>query len=68
MSPDKAPNTLGSDAWLGASEYERGSELHTRATNFFTAVKWDTLTTIAFGIKTASPASLRTNFPWDILI
>lgn len=47
MSTYKASSSLGSDAWLGASQYEPGSEWHTRAINFFKAVNWDALATIA---------------------
>ncbi|ATY65232.1 kinase-like domain [Cordyceps militaris] len=47
MSTDEASRLLGSDAWLEAGEYEPGSELHTRATNFVKAVNWDALATTA---------------------
>ncbi|OAA79292.1 Protein kinase-like domain protein [Akanthomyces lecanii RCEF 1005] len=47
MSTYKASSSLGSDAWLGASQYEPGSEWHTRAINFFKAVNRDELATIA---------------------
>ncbi|KAK2595514.1 hypothetical protein QQS21_006789 [Conoideocrella luteorostrata] len=47
MRTQQPSHALGSDAWLGADEYEPGSELHTRATNFFTVVNWDALSSIA---------------------
>lgn len=48
MTDDSAPTSaLGSDSWLGADEYESGSALHTRATNFLSTVKWDVLADIA---------------------
>ncbi|KEZ39514.1 Protein kinase-like domain [Scedosporium apiospermum] len=48
MTDDSAPTSaLGSDTWLGANEYESGSALHTRATNFLSTAKWDVLADIA---------------------
>ncbi|OAQ99561.1 hypothetical protein LLEC1_01332 [Akanthomyces lecanii] len=47
MSTDEASLSLGSDAWLGASDYEPGSDWHTRAINFFKAVNWDALAATA---------------------
>ena len=38
---------LGSEAWLGADEYEPGSVLHTRATQFLEAINWNVLAGIA---------------------
>lgn len=49
MSENEACSALGSDAWLGADEYEPGSELHTRAITFFNTVNWDALAILASG-------------------
>ncbi|KAK3381135.1 hypothetical protein B0H63DRAFT_501844 [Podospora didyma] len=40
-------SALGSDSWLGVDEYEPGSELYVRATEFLATVKWDLLANIA---------------------
>jgi hypothetical protein len=40
-------SAVGGDAWLGADEYEPGSPLHTRATDFLKSIKWDVLAGIA---------------------
>ena len=42
---------LGSDAWLDANEIDEESELHTRATAFVAAIKWEQLKTLASGIR-----------------
>ena len=42
---------LGSDAWLDANEIDEESELHTRATTFVAAIKWEKLKTLASGIR-----------------
>lgn len=42
-----SPVPIGSDSWLGASEYRPGSFLHNRATKFFETTKWDILLDIA---------------------
>ena len=44
-------NHLGSDAWLDANEIDEESELHTRATTFVTAIKWEELKVLASGIR-----------------
>lgn len=47
MSKHQTSLCIGSDAWLGASQYQPDSELHARATSFFQAVNWESLTTVA---------------------
>jgi hypothetical protein len=44
-------NHLGSDAWLDANGIDEESELHTRATTFVAAIKWENLKTLASGIR-----------------
>lgn len=47
MSADKVPHAIGSDAWIGANDYQPGSKLYIRATDFFEAVNWDKLAAVA---------------------
>lgn len=48
LNSEMAPSSaIGSDAWLGADEYESNSPLHTRAIDFMKTVKWDVLAYIA---------------------
>ena len=42
---------IGSDAWLEANEIDEESDLHTRATAFVAAIKWDKLLTLASAIR-----------------
>ena len=42
---------LGSNSWLGASEYDSGHELHERATSFYKNVKWDGMTSHASKLR-----------------
>jgi hypothetical protein len=55
-------STLGSDAWLGADEYEAGSPLHARATNFFQAFKWDVLVGISSKERDGIPCRYEDRF------
>lgn len=47
MSMERESRALGSDAWVGAGKYQPGSELHTRATNFFKDANWGALAATA---------------------
>ncbi len=62
MSTDEVSRSLGSDAWLGASEDEPGSEFHTRATNFLKLVNWDALATTAAQCRGGIPCSFTEKF------
>jgi hypothetical protein len=53
---------LGSDLWLGASEYEPGSVFHVRATKFLASVKWDVLAGIASKLRDDIPCRLEDKF------
>ncbi len=43
--------SLGSDAWLGAEEYENHEELYERAITFFASVNWGSLARHASTIR-----------------
>ena len=62
MSIDETSHSLGSDAWLGASEYKPGSDWHTRAINFFKAVNWDALATTASQRRGGIPCTIAEKF------
>lgn len=53
---------LGSESWLDAEDNEDGSELHTRATTFFAAIKWDTLTSLASRMRDGIACQLSDKF------
>ena len=62
MPTDPSSGSLGSDAWLNSSEYQPGSELHSRATQFLEAVNWDALLTIASKCRNGMSCSLSSKF------
>ncbi|KAK4554759.1 hypothetical protein LTR86_008261 [Recurvomyces mirabilis] len=55
-------SSLGSDNWLGASDYEEGGELHTRAIAFVANVQWDALVAIATGLRNGVSCELSSKF------
>ena len=63
MAVDTSPGSaLGSGSWLGADEYEPGSALHSRATDFVSNVNWDVLTDIASTHREGMPCRYEGNF------
>lgn len=53
---------IGSDAWLGAAEYEAGAPLHRRATSFLSHVNWDKLTSIASSHRNGMPCKVSEKY------
>lgn len=42
---------LGSESWMGASDYDEGDELHNRATGFVNSIHWDRIVSYASGLR-----------------
>ncbi|OAA70601.1 Protein kinase-like domain protein [Cordyceps fumosorosea ARSEF 2679] len=62
MSTEETPRTIGSDAWLGAGNYEPGSAWNTRATDFFKVVKWGAVAAIASRLRGGISCSFADKF------
>ena len=62
MTASQPTQLLGSNAWLGATNLEPGSESHTRTTLFFAAVNWDAISITASKHRNGIRCKLLGNF------
>ena len=62
MSADGSKEMIGSASWTGPDDYDVGTELHYRATDFFAAVKWDFLALVCSAIRKNVPCRLGKNY------
>lgn len=53
---------LGSDSWVGASDYDEGDELHTRVSEFIKGINWKRLTEVASDLRKGSKCRLSEKY------
>ena len=62
MAADGSKEMIGSASWTGPDDYDVGTELHDRATDFFAAVKWDFLASLCSNLREGIPCKFGENY------